>query len=111
LIENFKLDAERNPCLIAAELAHRFSLIHPFDDGNGRMSRLLLNWVLLKCGAPFPCTIGFGVIRRGARKRYFDELHADNKCETQSGRFLATLLVESTFEHNERIEEAVYEKI
>lgn len=40
---------------IAKELAalhHEFILIHPFDDGNGRTVRLLLNYVLLRDGYP-----------------------------------------------------------
>ncbi len=35
-----------------AELHARFIRIHPFDDGNGRLVRLLLNYVLLKEGLP-----------------------------------------------------------
>lgn len=40
---------------IAARLArlhHEFILIHPFDDGNGRTVRLLLNYALLRDGLP-----------------------------------------------------------
>ena len=35
-----------------AHLHHRFILIHPFDDGNGRVARLWINYVLLKKGYP-----------------------------------------------------------
>ena len=38
--------------LFLAKLHHEFLLIHPFDDGNGRVGRLLLNYVLLKLGYP-----------------------------------------------------------
>jgi Fic family protein len=45
-----------NPTLhaleIAAKLHHDFLLIHPFDDGNGRVGRLLVNYVLLRAGFP-----------------------------------------------------------
>lgn len=51
-----------------ALLHHRFIRIHPFDDGNGRVVRLLVNYVLLKAGLP-PM-----VIKSKERKRYLDSL-------------------------------------
>ncbi|WP_395737662.1 Fic family protein [Prosthecobacter sp.] len=33
-----------------AKLHHDFVLIHPFDDGNGRVARLLVNYVLMRRG-------------------------------------------------------------
>ncbi len=41
-----------HPVQLAAELHYRFVCIHPFDDGNGRVARLLMNYVLLKFGYP-----------------------------------------------------------
>lgn len=38
------------PIIEAAWLHHRFVLIHPFTDGNGRMARCLASMVLLKAG-------------------------------------------------------------
>jgi Fic family protein len=37
---------------IAAQLHLRFVTIHPFYDGNGRMSRILMNLVLIRYGYP-----------------------------------------------------------
>lgn len=37
---------------VAAYLHYRFVCIHPFDDGNGRVARLLMNYVLLKNNLP-----------------------------------------------------------
>src|SRR5699024_2059229 len=31
---------------IIAPLIHKFTIVHPFPDGNGRISRALLNWIL-----------------------------------------------------------------
>jgi len=31
--------------------------IHPFKDGNGRMARILMNWVLSQCNVPFVCYV------------------------------------------------------
>lgn len=39
-----------HPVALATKLHHEFVLIHPFDDGNGRVARLLVNYVLLRTG-------------------------------------------------------------
>lgn len=41
-----------HPVALAAEFHYRFVSIHPFDDGNGRMSRLLMNLILMRHGYP-----------------------------------------------------------
>ncbi|MBU0684411.1 MAG: Fic family protein [Candidatus Thermoplasmatota archaeon] len=41
-----------HPVELAATVHLRFVTIHPFADGNGRMSRLLMNFVLQKHGFP-----------------------------------------------------------
>jgi Fic family protein len=41
-----------NPILLAAEFHYRFIRIHPFDDGNGRAARILMNFILMKYGFP-----------------------------------------------------------
>jgi Fic family protein len=41
-----------HPLLLAALLHFHFVRIHPFDDGNGRVSRLLMNYVLFRHGFP-----------------------------------------------------------
>lgn len=43
---------ETHPVVLAALFHYRFVRIHPFDDGNGRISRLLMNYSLLKSGLP-----------------------------------------------------------
>ncbi len=43
---------EAHPLFLASLLHYRFVRIHPFDDGNGRVARLLMNYVLLKNGLP-----------------------------------------------------------
>jgi len=40
------------PLLLAAVVHNQFEKIHPFQDGNGRVGRLLLNYVLLKHNYP-----------------------------------------------------------
>ncbi len=41
-------DTEYHPLLVGAWLHHRFTQIHPFQDGNGRVARALLTWHLAK---------------------------------------------------------------
>jgi Fic family protein len=41
-----------HPIALASKLHHDFVLIHPFDDGNGRVARLLVNYVFLRYGYP-----------------------------------------------------------
>lgn len=41
-----------HPVTLASMLHYKFVRIHPFDDGNGRIARLLLNYVLLKNNLP-----------------------------------------------------------
>ena len=59
-----------HPVALAAEFHYRFVRIHPFDDGNGRMSRLLMNLILLRHGYPMT------VIKATDRNRYLAALSA-----------------------------------
>ncbi|MGV3601044.1 MAG: Fic family protein [Dyadobacter fermentans] len=45
-------DPAINPILLAAEFHYRFIRIHPFDDGNGRTARILMNFILMKFNFP-----------------------------------------------------------
>ena len=55
LMEWFASEMENPTGSIAsflAKLHHRFVLIHPFDDGNGRIVRIWINYVLMRLGYP-----------------------------------------------------------
>jgi len=47
-----KSDAETSPILLSAEFHYKFIRIHPFDDGNGRTARILMNFILMQYGYP-----------------------------------------------------------
>jgi Fic family protein len=64
---------ELHPVELAALLHYRFVRIHPFDDGNGRTARLLMNYVLLKNNLPL-------VIIKSADKRNY--ITALNQADT-----------------------------
>ena len=65
-----------HPVIIAATFHYRFVRIHPFDDGNGRMARLLMNMLLIKHGYTV------ALIRRENRDEYFGELELSDKTES-----------------------------
>ncbi|GAK74473.1 hypothetical protein JCM19296_51 [Nonlabens ulvanivorans] len=55
LIQWYREEKEKdnyNSLLTAAEFHYRFIIIHPFDDGNGRTARILMNFILMKDGFP-----------------------------------------------------------
>lgn len=57
LMEEYFLFYEANkntmhPVLLAAEMHERLVTIHPFVDGNGRTSRLIMNLILMQHGFP-----------------------------------------------------------
>ncbi|MCI0448646.1 MAG: Fic family protein [Chlorobi bacterium] len=43
---------KNHPLMFAVEFHHKFIGIHPFDDGNGRIVRLLMNLLLMQKGLP-----------------------------------------------------------
>ena len=43
-------DTNHHPVELAARVHCKFVSIHPFDDGNGRVARLLMNLILMKYG-------------------------------------------------------------
>lgn len=59
-----------NPIELAAWTHAEFVRIHPFPDGNGRTSRLLMNYQLMSQGFP-PISIA-----KENRLKYFDTLEA-----------------------------------
>ncbi|TFF33625.1 Fic family protein [Mucilaginibacter psychrotolerans] len=62
-----------HPIVAAALFHHKFVSIHPFDDGNGRLSRILMNLILMQKGYP-PV-----VIKMDHRINYYSLLsRADN---------------------------------
>lgn len=93
LIEWYRKEAEReevNPILLAAEFHYRYIRIHPFDDGNGRTARILMNFILLKFGYP-PV-----IIRTEDKANYFAALQqADAGIITPFVEYIAENLVTS----------------
>ena len=59
---------KKHPCYVASVAHYNMARIHPFDDGNGRGARILMNLILLKSGY-FPA-----VIRVEQRQDYIEAL-------------------------------------
>ena len=68
-------NAGEHPIVIAATFHYRFVRIHPFDDGNGRMARLLMNMILIKHGY----TVAIVPIQE--RNQYINSLEQADKSE------------------------------
>ncbi|MGZ7099878.1 MAG: Fic family protein [Candidatus Angelobacter sp.] len=69
----------------AAWLHHRFTQIHPYQDGNGRVARALASLLFVKAGW-FPV-----LVTREDRSRYIDALE---KADENNLRFLVSLFVD-----------------
>jgi Fic family protein len=61
------------PIELAAYVHYDLSWIHPFENGNGRLARLLMNFILLKNG--YPCVI----IPKVERGQYLENLRIADK--------------------------------
>ncbi|MDR2970249.1 MAG: Fic family protein [Tannerellaceae bacterium] len=69
--------AELNPIELAALFHYRCIRIHPFEDGNGRIARLLVNYIFLRHNYPM------FVIPAADRKNY---LNALSLCDENVGK-------------------------
>ena len=75
-----------HPVIVDAAFHYRFVRMHPFNDGNGRMARLLMNLILIKHGYTV------AIVPREDRNRYIRELERLDKTEdlTQFIEYIAS---------------------
>ena len=106
MMEDFFIHYERqkrilHPVLLAAEMHERLVTIHPFVDGNGRTSRLLMNFILLKNG--YTLTILKG--DPSSKASYFKSLEAMqvHNDPNQFYELIAERVIASLEEHLEMV--------
>lgn len=77
---------------LATEFKHRFVHIHPFGDGNGRVSRLIFNIILMKEGYPIV------VILKNDRMKYYRALQKADKGKIENLVFLISQAIERSLD-------------
>lgn len=100
LMEDYFLFYEENknglhPIVLSAEMHERLVTIHPFIDGNGRTSRLIMNLILLQNGFPIANLKG----DTESRMRYYNALE---NSRTESKEEFILLIAETVKETLER---------
>ncbi len=76
LIGFINKNGKMNPVMLAAKAHYRFEKIHPFGDGNGRIGRLLMNYILWHYGYPML------IMEYKKRKSYYKALSRDEEVFT-----------------------------
>ena len=72
-IEFIEKNEKMNPVELSGRAHYRFEKIHPFGDGNGRIGRLLMNYILWHAGYPML------IIEYKKRKSYYKALQKDEE--------------------------------
>ena len=95
LIEWYRTETEKgemHPLILATSLHFKFIAIHPFDDGNGRVTRILMNMIFMQNGYP-PVIIQSSKEKRG---EYYQSLQkADGGDLEAFMEFVGTRLIRS----------------
>lgn len=99
-LERFLHEDESLPLLVRIGLAHaQFETIHPFLDGNGRVGRLLITFLLCEKGVLAKPVLYLSYYFKKHRQRYYDLLQAirdDGAWEDWIAFFLAGIAEVST---------------
>lgn len=69
----------RHPLLLLGNFLFEYLAIHPFQDGNGRTSRLLTNFLLLKNGYEFAKVISHEKLIEGNKADYYRALNVTQR--------------------------------
>lgn len=80
LIAWFNMETQVHPLIACAAFVYDFLSIHPFQDGNGRLSRLLTTLILLRSGYKWIEYVSFEHEIENRKKEYYRALR---NCQAQ----------------------------
>jgi|SRR3989339_781986 len=109
---------EIHPILVIANFIFEFLTIHPFKDGNGRISRALTNLLLLKSGYGYASYVSLDEIIEQTKAEYYLALRStqkhhktDNEDITAWADYLLTALTEQVERARKLLENDKPEKL
>ena len=108
LIDWYKNDNETHPLVKCALFAYDFVSIHPFQDGNGRLSRLISTLLLLKNGYKWIQYVSFEHEIESRKTEYYRVLR---NCQAQRPNENATEWVNFFFDALKNIQEQLMKKL
>jgi Fic family protein len=88
--------SEASPALVepAVRLFYDVITLHPFQNGNGRLCRLLFSFAIMQAGLPFPVALTTG--HSGARKHYMKSILLARRDDTRELATMALMSVDYT---------------
>ena len=108
LIDWYENDNETHPLVKCALFAYDFVSIHPFQDGNGRLSRLISTLLLLKNGYKWIQYVSFEHEIESRKTEYYRVLR---NCQAQRPNENATEWVNFFFDALKNIQEQLMKKL
>lgn len=108
LLEWYKTDIETHPLVKAAIFVYDFVSIHPFQDGNGRLSRLLTTLLLLRSGYKWVQYVSFEHEIEDRKNEYYKMLRT---CQTTRPNENVTPWIEFFFSALSNIQQQLMKKL
>ncbi|HCX22315.1 MAG: MarR family transcriptional regulator [Flammeovirgaceae bacterium] len=108
LVEWYQTDAQTHPLVKSALFSYEFVSIHPFQDGNGRLSRLLASLLLLKNGYKWIQYVSLEHEIESRKPEYYRELRS---CQAQRPNENVTTWINFFFSTLMNIQEQLLAKL
>lgn len=108
LIDWYNKDSETHPLVKSALFSYEFVSIHPFQDGNGRLSRLLATLLLLKTGYNW---IQYVSLEHEIESKKSDYYMVLRKCQAERPNENVTDWINFFFDALQNIQEQLMKKL